>query len=380
MKNLPSFSEFKEYGDLLENADSRLVHELNSLERAEPYHLVNEGQLMNVLKNNLSKFFLGSMSRISMIDQARKIILDLELDIIEKKHEFEKSIENLDARIDGLSNVDDKEMLTSLRKEREAKAKEMETYLKAQNLKIKKSKDVASRLADDNTRRKQYLSAGYAEDEIAIAELEYKLAVERAEDQNKLNQYKEKIKSAKNEAEEKARDINNKTEEDLENKEAGVELLIDPEKEKLKISSRKGKDVIQRKNELAKEIVDLRTELERKLVSFKSKVEKTQDGVGQRYISNVEIKLLEISSSIDAKENLLSLFKKIGKTEERITKVLSKESEFTKILNQINQEISDANNVNSGTKKIIFQLFSSINREGKIDPQMIKNAISKLND
>lgn len=33
------------------------------------------------------------MSRISMIDQARKIILDLELDLIEKKDEFEKNIE-----------------------------------------------------------------------------------------------------------------------------------------------------------------------------------------------------------------------------------------------------------------------------------------------
>lgn len=380
MKNIPSFSEFKKYGDLLEKADPRLIHELKSLDKVEPYHSVNEGQLMNVLKNNLSKFFLGSMSRINMIDQARKIILDLELDIVEKKHEFEKAIGKLDSQIDGLSRIGDREKIISLEREREAKAKEMETYLKAQRLKIKKSKDVASRLADDNARRKQYLLAGYAEDEIAIAELEYKLAVERAEEQSKITEYKEKIESAKKEAEEKAREINDKTEEDLKNKEAGVELLVDPEKEKRKISSRKGKDVIQRKNELVKEIADLRSELERKLISFKNKVEKTPKGVSPRYLSSMEMRLLEITSSIDAKENLLSLFKKIGKTEEQITKVLSNESELTKILNQINQGVGDANDINSGTKKLAADLFSSLKSGGKIDPQKIKNVISKLND
>jgi len=380
MKNIPSFSEFKKYGDLLEKADPRLIHELKSLDKVEPYHSVNEGQLMNVLKNNLSKFFLGSMSRINMIDQARKIILDLELDIVEKKHEFEKAIDKLDSQIDGLSRIGDREKIISLEREREAKAKEMETYLKAQRLKIKKSKDVASRLADDNARRKQYLLAGYAEDEIAIAELEYKLAVERAEEQSKITEYKEKIESAKKEAEEKAREINDKTEEDLKNKEAGVELLVDPEKEKRKISSRKGKDVIQRKNELVKEIADLRSELERKLISFKNKVEKTPKGVSPRYLSSMEMELLEITSSIDAKENLLSLFRKIGKTEEQITKVLSNESKLTKILNQINQEVGDANDINSGTKKLAADLFSSLKSGGKIDPQKIKNVISKLND
>lgn len=380
MKNIPSFSEFKKYGDLLEKADPRLIHELKSLDKVEPYHSVNEGQLMNVLKNNLSKFFLGSMSRINMIDQARKIILDLELDIVEKKHEFEKAIGKLDSQIDGLSRIGDREKIISLEREREAKAKEMETYIKAQRLKIKKSKDVASRLADDNARRKQYLLAGYAEDEIAIAELEYKLAVERAEEQSKITEYKEKIESAKKEAEEKAREINDKTEEDLKNKEAGVELLVDPEKEKRKISSRKGKDVIQRKNELVKEIADLRSELERKLISFKNKVEKTPKGVSPRYLSSMEMRLLEITSSIDAKENLLSLFKKIGKTEEQITKVLSNESELTKILNQINQGVGDANDINSGTKKLAADLFSSLKSGGKIDPQKIKNVISKLND
>ena len=120
MKNIPSFNEFKKYEDLLEKADRSLVQELVNIEKADPYHSVNEGHVMNVLKNTLSKFFLGSMSRISMIDEARKIILDLELDIIEKKDQFEKDIEALDTKISELSKIGEKEKIVALEKEREA--------------------------------------------------------------------------------------------------------------------------------------------------------------------------------------------------------------------------------------------------------------------
>ena len=386
MKNIPSFNEFKKYEDLIEKVDSRLVQELKSLETAEPYHSVNEGQLMNVVKNSLSKFFLGSMSRVSMIDQARKIILDLELDIVEKKDEFERAIEKLDSQIDSLTKMGDKDKILSVEKERETKAREIEAYLKAQKLKIKKSKDVALKLVDGNSRRKEYLDAGYAEDEIAIAELEYKLAQERAEDQSKLADYKEKVESARKEAEEKARDINNKTEKDNEKKEETKEtsqedLSVDPEKEKRKIASRKGKDLIQRKNELEKEIADLRSDIERKLNQFESKVARRSKSVNAKYIESVKIELLELSSALDAKENLLKLFRGLGKTENEISQVLSKESDFTKIANKINQGIVDGEDANSGTKKIISDLFSGVSsgEDQNISTEKIKNAKFKIN-
>jgi DNA repair exonuclease SbcCD ATPase subunit len=363
-----------------------LVQELKSLETAEPYHSVNEGQLMNVVKNSLSKFFLGSMSRVSMIDQARKIILDLELDIVEKKDEFERAIEKLDSQIDSLTKMGDKDKILSVEKERETKAREIEAYLKAQKLKIKKSKDVALKLVDGNSRRKEYLDAGYAEDEIAIAELEYKLAQERAEDQSKLADYKEKVESARKEAEEKARDINNKTEKDNEKKEETKEtsqedLSVDPEKEKRKIASRKGKDLIQRKNELEKEIADLRSDIERKLNQFESKVARRSKSVNAKYIESVKIELLELSSALDAKENLLKLFRGLGKTENEISQVLSKESDFTKIANKINQGIVDGEDANSGTKKIISDLFSGVSsgEDQNISTEKIKNAKFKIN-
>ena len=84
MKNLPSFNDFKKYGSLIETVDSELSEEFASLESAEPNHTINEGIVGDYLKNSLSKFFLGSLSRVGMIDKARKVLVDLEIDIIEK--------------------------------------------------------------------------------------------------------------------------------------------------------------------------------------------------------------------------------------------------------------------------------------------------------
>lgn len=382
MKNIPSFNEFKKYEDLLEKADRSLVQELVNIEKADPYHSVNEGHVINVLKNTLSKFFLGSMSRISMIDEARKIILDLELDIIEKKDQFEKDIEALDTKISELSKIGEKEKIVALEREREAKAREIETYLKAQKLKIRKSKEVASKLVDSNPRRREYLEAGYSEDAIAIAELEYELAKDRAEDQTKLRDYLDKIKAAKEEAEAKARDLNAKTEKEANKgkEDPKEDISVDPEKEKRKIASRKGKDLIQRKNELEKEIVDIRSDIERKLSQFEAKVIKSPKTINGKYIEKIKIELLEMSSALDAKENLLIAFRKLGKSENEISKVLSKESDFTKLANQINQGILDGNDANSGTKKIISDLFSTIGSGAtpSVSPQNIKNAKTKL--
>jgi len=382
MKNIPSFNEFKKYEDLLEKADRSLVQELVNIEKADPYHSVNEGHVMNVLKNTLSKFFLGSMSKISMLDEARKIILDLELDIVERKDQFEKDIEKLDVQISELSKIGEKEKIIALEKERESKAREIETYLKAQKLKIRKSKEVANKLVDNNPRRREYLEAGYSEDAIAIAELEYELAKDRAEDQTKLRDYLERIKKAKEDAEAKARDLNAKTEKEAnkDKEETKEDISVDPEKEKRKIASRKGKDLIQRKNELEKEIVDIRSDIERKLSQFESKAIKSPKTINGKYIEKIKIELLEMSSALDAKENLLKAFRELGKGEDEITKVLSKESDFTKLANKINQGILDGADANSGTKKIITDLFSTIGSGAtpSVSPQNIKNAKTKL--
>jgi hypothetical protein len=88
-----------------------------------------------------------------------------------------------------------------------------------------------------------------------------------------------------------------------------------------------------------------------------------------------------MSSALDAKENLLKSFRELGKGEEVINKFQSKDSDFTKLANKINQGIVDGADANSGTKKIISDLFSTIGSGATptVSPQNIKNAKSKLN-
>ena len=92
MKNMPSFSEFKKYDDLLESADPSLVEELRNLETADTEYPINEGYLTNSIKNSLSKFLLGSFSSLHMIDEARNVILQLKLDMVKKRDQFEKEL------------------------------------------------------------------------------------------------------------------------------------------------------------------------------------------------------------------------------------------------------------------------------------------------
>ena len=382
MKNLPSFNDFKKYESLIETVDSELRNELFSLETAEPNHTINEGVFGDYLKNSLSKFFLGSLSRVGMIDKARKVLVDLEIDIIEKKDAFEEAIEKLDSEIDSLSSINDKEKIKAVEKDRDSKIKELESFLKSHSLKIKKAKDFVTKVIDNNTRRREYYEAGRADDEIALAELEYKLAKGKA-DAADIKKYQDKINAKKKEAEKKAKALKDQMDKkEEEGKKGNVpdveDLSLDPEKEKKKVSGRRAKDIIERKKELEKDIADLRADIERKLTTLEKRIVANPDKVSKSYIEKTKVELLELSSALDSKKNLLKLFRNLGKTESDINKKLSKEQEFTKLANLINQGIVDGKDANSGTKKIISDVF--VTSSGNIDVSKLKSAKNKLND
>ncbi len=379
MKNLPSFNDFKKYEHLIESSSFELREEFKSLECANPSHTVNEGAFGDYIKNSLSKFFLGSLSHVGMIDKARKILVDLEIDGIEKRAAFEESVDALESQIDGLSSINDKERITALERDRDSKIKEFETFLKTNSLKIKKAKDFINKAIDNNTRRREYYEAGRADDEIALAELEYKMAKDKS-DAEDIKRFEERIMKKKKEAEEKAQDLKDRMEKDEESKkpENVEDLSVDPEAEKKKVSSRKAKDIIERKKDLEKEIADLKADMERKLNVLEKRLRSNPDKVSKSYIEKSRIELLEISSALDAKRNLLKLFRNLGKTEGDIEKKLSKEQEFTKLANLINQGIVDGEDANSGTKKIISDIF--VTSSGTIDAGKLRSAKDKLNE
>jgi len=380
MKNLPSFNDFKKYESLIETIDTELRDEFFSLEAAETNHTINEGIFGDYLKNSLSKFFLGSLSRVGMIDKARKILVDLEIEAIGKRSDFEEMIEKLDSDIDELSSINDKEKINALIKDRDNKINELESFLKSHALKIKKAKDYINKVIDNNTRRRDYFEAARADDEITLAELEYKLAKNKADD-SLIKKFEEKIKEKKKEAEEKAQDLKDKMDikSETEQKSNSIDdLSLDSEAEKRKIAGRKGKDIIQRKKELEKDIADLRADIERKLTTLEKRIGTNPDKVSKSYIEKTKIELFELCSALDAKKNLLKLFRDLGKTESDIDKKLVKEPEFTKIANLINQGIIDGKDANSGTKKIISDIFTT--SSGTINVSKLKLAKNKINN
>ena len=382
MKNLPSFNDFKKYESLIETVDRELSEEFASLESANPNHTINEGIFGDYLKNSLSKFFLGSLSRVGMIDKARKLLVDLEIDIIEKRDAFEETIEKLDSEIDGLSSINDKEKINAVTKDRDSKIKELEAFLKSYALKIKKAKDYINKVIEGNPRRREYFEAARADDEIALAELEYKLAKDRADDSD-IKKFEEKIKEKKKEAEEKAQDLKDQMDKKSKSEKApesdnSDDLSLDPEKEKKKVARRKGKDIIERKKELEKDIADLRSDIERKLTTLEKRIKANPNKVSKSYVERVKVELLELSSALDSKKNLLRLYRDLGKTESDIDKKLSKEQEFTKLTNMINQGIVDGEDANSGTKKIISDVF--VTSSGTVDINKLRSAKDKLNN
>ena len=381
MKKIMRFNEYENLIPLTESAYPGLVRELNNLERAEPIHSVNEGQLLNKIKNSFSKFFLGPLSRVGIIDEARRVLLELEIDILEQKHQKKKEIEEIEDQISSLSRSDDKEKIRALLKDKESKFSEIESYIKSQGLKIKKTLDFIKKTIDGNERRKEYYEVGRAEDEIALAELEYKLAKEKGDESN-LKKYLDKVDSAKADAQKKAEDLGSEIKKDGE---AGKEesspeqLVLDPEKEKKKIGGRKVRDVVKRKNELSREIIDLKEEIESKLKSLKRKVDSKT--LKKTQVKNLMMDLLELSSALDAKRNLLKLLNGLGKSQDEISSKLHSETEFTKLANKINQSITDGQDANTGTKKIIAGIFSNATREGSanISSDKINDAIEKIN-
>jgi DNA repair exonuclease SbcCD ATPase subunit len=330
------------------------------------------------------EFLLGSFSGVGMIDEAIKVVLAIELDLIQKSSDFKKEVAKIEDQIDQLSKEKNTDKITALSKEREAKMNEFDAYEKAQNLKLKKARDVAKQIVNGNSRRKEYLDSCYAENEIEMAELEYRLAKERSEDQTALKSYEEKLAKAREEAEAKAKEIEEqmkKEEDNKEPKEVKTEVSFDAEKEKKIISRRKGGDVIKRKNELEKEIADIKSDMERRLNQISNKIKKSTKPLTERYLENAKLDLIEMATALDYKKELLSTFRNLGKNATEIEKSLGNNKEFKDAIDKINKGAGNAKQIKGEVLKAFRDAFSTvgIGKSGVLTIGIIDNLKEKIN-
>lgn len=261
MNLIPSFQEFEETNPLEGKITPALAESLADYFAGE--ESVNEG-VFDSIKNTLSKTFLGSLSYISMIDKVRAEVLKMEKESIQKKYAFDDEIESLKNSMKELAKNKDEAGIERVKKTIDAKTKEYQTYGKMIGLRIEKAISTIKDAIKGNKRRMEYWEAGKSQDELELAEFEYRVAKQRAlSNPEDLKDLEAEIKKAKEEAEKSKK----KLETDAKNQEKKEKEGSSDYKESLK--SKKGR--IEAIAKLDHEIIDLEKELKNTKKDFDKK-------------------------------------------------------------------------------------------------------------
>jgi hypothetical protein len=267
MKLIPSYQEFVYDMPLQGKISPELAEKLAA--DFEEIGAINEG-FLDSIKNALSKTFLGSLSHINMIDQSREILLKAKKELLIKRYAHEDEIESLNNNLKQAQDSGDDVNSATIKKTILNKENEYKAYVKMVNKGIQKSEDTLVKVIDGNRRRKEYCEAGQSEDELELAELEYKLAKERSEsDPKKLKELEEDVRKRKQEAEE-AKDRLKKEEE-----EAKAKMEKGKKEEESGISK---KNLTPEGNKLIRDIQSLQDDLDKLEVEISDLQHRKIDG------------------------------------------------------------------------------------------------------
>jgi hypothetical protein len=261
MTLITNFQEFEETNPLHGKITPALAESLAEYFAGE--ESVNEG-VFDSIKNTLSKTFLGSLSYISMIDKVRAEVLKTEKESIQKKYAFEDEIYSLRNSIKELSRNKDEAGIERIKKTIDVKTKEYQSYGKMINLKIEKAISTIKEAIKGNKRRMEYWEAGKSQDELDLAEFEYKLAKQRATSSPEdLKELEEEVKKTRDEAE--------KAKKKLETDAKNYEDRQKEDSSDYKKSLRTKKGRIEAIAKLDHEIIDLEKELKNTRNEFDKK-------------------------------------------------------------------------------------------------------------
>ena len=188
-----------------------------------------------------------------MIDKARASILKDQKDLLSKQYSYEDEMSSLRNSVKqaqtsvGSTNTD------TIKKTISNKENEYKTYVNMVKKRIEKVEDAIDKIIEGNKRRSEYYDAGKSQDELEIAEFEYKLAKARTKsDPKEIKELESKVKDAKKEAEEAQEELKASAERAKE-KSAGNE----PTNQKKRLSE-KIREIEETIDSLDKEIKDLK--------------------------------------------------------------------------------------------------------------------------
>ena len=315
MKLIPSYQEFVDSMDLNGKISPELAESLAS--DFQEIESLNEG-FLDSIKNTLSKSFLGSLSYINMIDKAREMMLKDQKDLLSKKYSHEDEIDSLNSSLKQAQTSADSVNSDRIKKTIANKENEYKTYVNMVKKRIEKTEDTIYKIIEGNKRRSEYYDAGKSQDELTIAEFEYKLAKTRAgSDPKKIKELETKVKTAKEEAEE-----------------AQEELKASAEKQEKKEEG----DKLNKKSELSNNVDEIDSAIRRCEESI-TELEKKRADRPNKKLSPVD------KESLESNKALLKKLKNRRKDVERAMKGsnasrrLKNQAEFTQERRKANQNL-----------------------------------------
>jgi hypothetical protein len=260
---------------------------------------------------------------------------------LKKKNEYETKLEGYNEEMDKLSSdvEADKPRMEAINKKVEDEKNTIETYIKAQKLKIESAKDVIEAAIDGNERRRVYAEAGMAEDKIVLADKEYDYAKKRAKSTGELDVLTDKIKKLRADLEEKV----NKFKESEENKSKKEEEITKDQKETVgdpiakriieKVKGVKTRGIIDLTEDIKKDIATLEADHER--VTEEMKKKDKAGNLNKNLRAKYKSKLKVIEAETEGRKKQLEVLRGLGKDSITITRNLKNPKKSQEVLDKI---------------------------------------------
>ncbi len=377
MEKIKGFNQFLDGRDFNSPVEESLSEEI----RLWSDSVISESAFTDIIKNKLSKSFLGSFSKVGAIDKIRKANLDIEKELLTKKFEMRDKIDALELKLDEVRKRNNKAAVLSVENEIDKMKEEYKAFVKNKKAIMDKGMSLLSKSISGNKRLKEYFKAGSAEDEIELSQFEYDLAKKKSSDAGEIENLRKSLENAKKEADDiitrftsSAASTSSQTKSTKTFKDSE---LIDISKINSVINSKEGEDILELAKSTYKNVKGKKADLKKILSELAVEIENyKKKGLNpQKAIDAKEKEATKLANALDASENLVRVYRNLGGDPNSVEKKLSSQAELTKILGKINQAVMDGMDANSGTTSEVIATFGGTPNLTSGD---VKNIINKI--
>jgi hypothetical protein len=377
MEKIKGFNQFLDGRDFNSPVEESLSEEI----RLWSDSVISESAFTDIIKNKLSKSFLGSFSKVGAIDKIRKANLDIEKELLTKKFEMRDKIDALELKLDEVRKRNNKAAVLSVENEIDKMKEEYKAFVKNKKAIMDKGMSLLSKSISGNKRLKEYFKAGSAEDEIELSQFEYDLAKKKSSDAGEIENLRKSLENAKKEADDiitrftsSAASTSSQTKSTKTFKDSE---LIDISKINSVINSKEGEDILELAKSTYKNVKGKKADLKKILSELAVEIENyKKKGLNpQKAIDAKEKEATKLANALDASENLVRVYRNLGGDPNSVEKKLSSQAELTKILGKINQAVMDGMDANSGTTSAVIATFGGTPNLTSGD---VKNIINKI--